>query len=424
MYSKLKFANGLKVIINPQKSTAAATILVMVKVGSRYESKSLAGIAHFTEHMMFKGTKKRPDTLSISQELDSIGADYNAFTSKEYTGYYIKAQARQLPLAIDILSDMISNSKFDEVEIEREKGVIIEEINMYEDSPMMMLDDVFDGLAYKGSSLSRDVAGSKKTVASLNRDNFIKFIGNYYKPDNILVSISGQVDVDKTAKLLDRKFKAFKGKLGAPKEYNRFNIRQQNPRSIIKKKKTEQVHLALGFVNKVNYRSKSLLPLQLASIVLGGNMSSRLFINIREREGLCYYIRSKVNTLADGCNFTVYAGLDKSRLAKAIGLIMKELSKLKKRGITGKELAKAKEYLQGKLILGLEDSAQVAQWYAEKWLLANKIETPEEFLTRLRAVKRTEVNRALAQIVKEKCLNLALIGNFKDIRLLKNLLHF
>lgn len=424
MYSKLQLVNGLKIVINPQPSTAAATILVMVPVGSRFERKSIAGLSHFTEHMMFKGTKKRPDTLSISQELDSIGADYNAFTAKEYTGYYIKAQASQLPLAIDILSDMLRNSKFDANEIEREKRVIIEEINMYEDNPMMILDDVFDSLAYKGNTLARDVAGSKETIATMTKDDFVKFVGDYYMPDNMLVSISGQVDVDKVARLLERKFKARKGKVGFPKEFNKFTIRQNKPRVYIKKKKTEQVHLALGFVNRVGYRSKILLPLQLANIVLGGNMSSRLFINIREREGLCYYIRSKINTFADGSNFTIYAGLDKSRLEKAIELIMKELTKLKERGITSKEVKKVKEYVQGKLILSLEDSAHVSQWYAEKWLLNKKIETPEEFLARLKNIKQVEVNRALKLVLKENFLNLVLIGNLKDTRPFRNLLHF
>lgn len=418
MFETFSYPNGLQSVISTQSGTSAVTVLVMVKVGSRFENKKINGIAHFTEHLMFKGTTRRPSTLKISRELDAVGADYNAFTAKEFTGYYIKTDAKHLKLSLDMLADMLLNSKLDPKEIEREKGVIIEEINMYEDAPMMLLDDVFDMAAYPGSNLGRNVAGSKTTVSSFRRNDFVNFIKKYYIATNMLVAISGNVDIKQAHTLVEKFFK--KSKSGKKDSAPIYKIVQTKPRVYVKPKATEQIHLALGYVNNINHKSKGLLALKVANVVFGGNMSSRLFINIREREGLCYYIRSRINTYIDVGNFTVFAGLDKSRIHPAVKLILKEFNKLKTHGITADEFSKAKEYIRGKTILALEDSANIAQWYADRWLNNEKFETPEQYLRKLDLLKISEIKTALQSTMKQTYLNLAVIGeDIKEQSLLK-----
>ncbi len=422
MFYTYKYNNGLTAIISPQVGTDAVTVLVMVKVGSRYETKSFNGIAHFTEHLLFKGTKKRPSTLLISQELDSIGADYNAFTGKEYTGYYIKSAAKNLTLCLDILSDMLSNSLFAAQEINREKGVIIEEINMYEDAPMMMLEDEFDYSAYPDSQLGRNIAGTKESVSALVRDDFIKFTKRYYTANNMLVVITGQVDQDLVQKQIGQMFNRIK--TGQVKPPSKVISKQAKPKIYNKEKNTEQIHLALGFLANINHRSPQTLPLKIASVAFGGNMSSRLFINIRERQGMCYYIRSRVNTYFDTGSLVVYAGLDKTRLNQAVKLIIAEFKKLKSQGISKNEFNKAKDYIQGKTILALEDSSQIAQWYADRWLNQQNIETPEQYFKRLQKITLAEVNTALNKVIQINKLNLAIIGQSIDKSKLNKLLSF
>lgn len=422
MFYQYKYKNGLTAIISPLTGTKAVTVLVLVKVGSRSEEKKYNGIAHFTEHLMFKGTTRRPSTLKISQELDAIGADYNAFTGKEYTGYYIKTDSKYLNLSLDILADILQNSLLAEKEIEREKGVIIEEINMYEDAPMMMLEDEFDACAFPNSQLGRNIAGNKETVNAFTRKDFVNFINRYYTAANMLVVISGNVDQISAHKYIEKFFRYLKK--GRVNKINKIKIRQNQPKILLKEKQTEQMHMALGFVAGINHRSAATLPLKIANVAFGGNMSSRLFINIRERQGLCYYVRSRVNTYHDVGSFVVYAGLDKHRLEQAISLIIKEYKKIKIQGITKNEFSKAKDFIFGKTVLSLEDSSQVAQWYADRWLNGQKIETPEDYLKRLEKVSLSSIKTALQQIINIKRLNLSIIGKIKDKRGLTKFISF
>ncbi len=423
MFYQTTLPNQAKVLIAPTNSTKAATLLVMFKVGSRYEKKSKNGLAHFTEHMMFKGTKRRPTTLHIAKELDAIGADYNAFTSKEYTGYYIKAESSNLQLAADVLSDMLFNSQFNPTEIERERKVILEEINMYEDMPMALIEDLFDNLAYQGNPLAWDVAGSKRTVSNIKRADFDDFTGRFYQPSNMFISIAGAVDPNMVEGVV-KKFFNKKNKNVRASRFKPVTIKQRRPQIYLKTKETEQIHLALGFTGNIHYQSNLFLPLQIANVVLGGNMSSRLFIAIRERQGLCYYIRSKINTYQDVGSWTIYSGLDASRLDLAVKLIMSELQRFKKRGITKKELTSAKEYLKGKVVLRLEDSANLAQWFAEYAMFRSKILTPTEIMKKLDRIKLSTVNQAINKVMKESRLNLAIIGPNRPVDNLYKFLKF
>lgn len=411
MYKKYTLKNGLRVLISPLSETKAVTVLILLKVGSRYEQKNINGVSHFIEHLIFKGTKKRPTTLDISKELDGIGATYNAFTAKDHTGYYIKANYEKVELALDILSDILFNSKFDQAEIERERRVIMEEINMYEDNPMMMSEDLFEQTIYHGNPLGWQISGSKEVVGKLKREEMIDYFRSFYSPANMLISIAGKID-QRILGLVKKYFSHDRTKKKFP-SFSRINIKQAKSRVNLKFKETEQVQLALGFPS-YSYFDKRIYPLFLLSVILGGNMSSRLFISIRERLGLCYFIRSSANVYQDTGNLVIQAGLDKGRIDKAIKAILNELKKVVKEGVGRDELMKAKEYIKGKLILDLEDSESIAAFYAKQALLINKIIEPKNYLGKLNSVKLSDIKQVAKDIISSQRLNLSLIGPFKD----------
>jgi len=410
--TKYKLKNNLQVILTSQKETKAVTVLVLVGVGSRYESKNIAGISHFLEHMMFKGTKKRPDTLAISKELDRVGAEFNASTSKDNTNYYIKINAEHLELALDMLSDMILNSKFEEQEIEREKGTIIEEINMYEDNPLIGLGFLLEEVVFKGNTLSKDEGGTKKSVRGTTRNKMVNFKNKHYFSENMVISVAGNFKQDKIKKLISKYFSNNNKSIEKIK-FDKFKSKQVKPQINLKYKKTEQVHLAFGFLGP-SYTDKNFIATNILSVILGGSMSSRLFINIRERHGLCYHIGSGLSTYQDIGNLNIRAGLDKDRIMQAIELILNELRKIKSKGITKEELNKAKEYIKGKMILHLEDSSSVADWYARQQLLVGTTKTPEQKIAEIMKVTKADVNKVAKKMFQTKNINLALIGPFKS----------
>ncbi|XOU93910.1 MAG: M16 family metallopeptidase [Candidatus Kerfeldbacteria bacterium] len=419
MFKQQKLNNGLRVLLAPMADTKAVTVLVLTKVGSRYETKDINGASHFVEHLMFKGTKKRPTTKHISKELDGIGADYNAFTSKDHTGYYIKTRADKAELALEMLSDMLFNSKFEADEMNRERGVIVEEINMYEDNPMMYMEDLFEQTVYGDHPLGWNIAGPKEVIKKVSRAKLYSYYKKYYQPKNMLVAVAGRID-NKTIDLVKKYFSnnTKKDKLG---NYRKISIKQTKPQIKIKYKDTEQAQLALGFP-AYSFTSNKIYPLYLLSVILGGNMSSRLFTTIRERKGLCYFIRSSVNLYQDTGTLMIQAGLDKSRLSPAITEILKELKKLKQSGVTKNELCKAKDYLEGKLTLQLEASDSVASWLSRQELLENKIITPAELVKKLEKVTVQDVSKVANELIKTNRINLSLIGPYKNNSEFKGLL--
>jgi predicted Zn-dependent peptidase len=324
MFKKIVRRDGSSVILAPKQDTQAATVQVMYKIGSRQESSANNGASHFVEHLMFKGTKKRPTTLDISKTLDAVGAEYNAFTSKDRTAYYVRADSTHLPLAFDILSDMLRHSIFDPKEVDKERGVIIEEINMYEDNPVMYLDDIFESLVYKGSSLARLIIGPRANIAkNISRETLYQHKKRWYYPGNMSIGVAGKFDEATILKLIDRYFPVEKSK--KPKaRVARALLKQQKPQIHIMTKETEQVQLMLGFPGLPS-RHRDLPALTVLSNILGGTMSSRLFINLREKRGLCYSIRAGSDSHEDVGSFAVRAGLDKSRVVPALKLITEEL---------------------------------------------------------------------------------------------------
>lgn len=415
--------NGLRVITIPMPSFESATVMVMVGAGSRYETAKNNGISHFLEHMAFKGTTKRPNAQAIASLIDGIGGEFNAFTSKEITGYYVKSAANHVDLCMDILSDMLQNSALAEAEIEREKGVILEEINLYEDTPARKIGDIYEQLLYGDTPMGWDIAGRKEVIKSITRQDFIDYIGSLYSADNITVVVAGGVKAEEIEAMAEKYFgdmKSFDTLRYTPLVEN-----QVKPSLYIKQKTTEQVHVALGF-RTVSIDSDEKTPLAVLAAILGGGMSSRLFSEVREKRGLAYYVKTGSEHYKDAGNIVSTAGLDPKRLEEGISVIVEEYSKIANSTDSGKiskqEVDKAKEYLKGHLVLEIEDSRSVAAFYAQAELLEKKTETPEELLQKIDKVTLEEVEAVVKKFFKQETLNLAIIGNFTDRQKFEKLL--
>jgi len=410
-YSIKVLPNGLKVITIPMKGIASATVLVLVGAGSRYEQKEKAGLSHFLEHMFFKGTKKRPSAFAISSLVDGVGGENNAFTGKDRTGYYIKLQSGKIELAFDLLSDMLANSLYNQEEIDRERGTIIEEINMYEDTPMYDIDEVFYNLLFGSHPLGWSIAGVKKTVGNINRDDFVNYTKKFYQGNDMVLTIAGNVNENEVKALSEKYFSCFtKGK---KEEIDKFTQSQQSPRVKLKTKKTDQAHLYIGYPG-LSFFDEDKTTLGVISAILGGGMSSRLFIQVRERRGLAYYIRSVYDMHADSGFFAARAGLNIGKIDEAVKVIVEEFEKVRTGDVKEEELNKAKEFIKGRISLGLEDSQDVAEWYAEKQLLQEKIETPDEVFQKIQGVSVKDIQKVAERIFKKEKLNLAIIGPYED----------
>ena len=423
VHSRKVLANGLRVIAVPMPSMESATVLVMVGAGSRYESSKNSGISHFLEHMAFKGTDKRPTFLEISSEIDALGGESNAFTDKEITGYYIKSSKNTVETTIEILADLVQNSKLEEDEINKEKGVIIEEINMYQDNPMRYLPDVYQRLLYGDTPMGWDTTGDKDTIRKITRVDFKSYLDSLYSADNITVVIAGGVEKERVFELVEKYFRDMK-KFETIKPLPLVED-QKKPQIMIKTKKTEQVHLALG-VRTVSLLDPDKYSLELLSSILGGGMSSRLFSEVREKRGLAYYVRSMSDAFTDVGSLLASAGVDPSRVYEAIEVIVEHFAKLSqgKLDITEKELNKAREYVKGHFVLDLEDSRSVAAYYAQQEILENEVIDPDEEISRTDKVSLDDILRVGMKYFKPESLNLALIGNFEDGQKFESLLKF
>jgi predicted Zn-dependent peptidase len=405
--------NKLRVILAPLHETQAVTVLVLFKVGSRYENPRNNGTAHFVEHLLFKGTTHRPTTLDITKELDRIGASFNAFTSKDHTGYYIKASAEHLELMIDILSDMYYNSLFDSKEIDRERHVIVEEINMYEDNPLMYAGDLIEQLIYgKGTHLGQLISGPRSVIKEISRENILKFKNQFYHTNNAVIALAGNIRHEHAMNVIRSSFHEARIRLRFP-QIKKFQVKQQAPRVGLTYKATEQVQLALGFP-AYGLEHRFLPALYMLSTILGGNMSSRLFINIRERLGLCYVIRSSVTAYEDTGNLVVQCGCDRQRVRLALEAILKEFQRARCEKVMDDECANAKEFLRGRMTLELEDSEHIADFFGKQALLEKKIRQPEQMLQRIQQVSTNDIQRVAKDLFRRARVNLVLIGPDKN----------
>jgi predicted Zn-dependent peptidase len=419
-FKKHVLKNGLRVVLAPMKDTEAVTIQILVEAGSKYEKKSNNGISHFLEHMMFKGTKKRPHAKNISEELDGIGGEYNAFTSKEQTGYWVKVPKKHFSLALDIVSDMYLNSLLEQKEINKERGVILQEAAMYRDTPIRYVWDIFENLLYGDQPSGWDIIGTEENIKRFNKRDFIDYLKNNYLPKNTVITIAGKFDEKKGLEDVEQIFN--KPKNNQKKNGKKKTVEnQKTPQVDIFYKETDQTHLIMGVRSCGMFHSDRFATVLLGTI-LGGGMSSRMFLNIREKYGLTYYINSASEQMTDSGYLFASAGVEHKNLKKAISLILKEFKKITNKKVTQKELSKAKEYLKGKMLMSLESSSAQASFFGDQELFKKKIDMPEVLFDKIDKVNQDDIMKTAKNIFANKGLNLALVGPHKNLDELKNML--
>lgn len=408
MFSKSVLPNGLRYILAPMPQVKSATVLVMIEAGSRYETDENNGVSHFLEHMMFKGTKKRPSKIEISKMLDGIGASFNAFTSKEYTGFYVKAASEHLDLITDVVSDMVLNSTYPEEEVERERGVIIEEINMDEDDPGSRVFQVFEKMIFSGSPLSMRIAGEKETVSKMSREQVVSYVNKMYHAKSMVVALSGQINDNN---LVQKYFGNVSN--GRENTYLPAVDLQKKSQTSVYEKKTEQAHFVLG-VRGYSLTDPKKYAAAVLGNILGGNMSSRLFQEVREKRGLAYYVSAASEEYLDTGFVLAGAGVRLSDVDEALRVVLEQFDLIRSHGVTDEELLRAKEYAKGKMILALEDSFRVASFFAGQELLEREILLPDEVLKKVEAVSAEDVKSVAEELFKTEKLNLAVIGPFSE----------
>ena len=411
-FTKTTLKNGLRIITVPMKDNSTVTVMSLVEAGSNYESKDKNGISHFLEHVCFKGTEKRPTSSVINIELDSLGAQSNAFTGNEYTGYWAKAHHSKTEKLLDIVSDIYLNSKFPEAEIEKEKGVIIEEINMYEDLPRAKVGEIFEELLYGDQPAGRPIIGPKENIKKMTRADFVKYHNDHYVAKATTVVVAGKMNEKKVIaeikKLFDKVSTGKKGKIEKVIEV------QKKPQAKFFFKETDQTHLVIGFRGFDRYDKRN-TALTLLSTVLGGGMSSRLFQKMREDLGICYYVGSGKNSYVTHGNFAIFAGVANVRVKEAISGILEEVKRIANEPIPEIELRKAKDYRIGTMFLGLESSDSLADFYGFQELLHDKkIRTPEDIVAKIEKITAKEIQKVAQDILRNEGMSLAMVGPYKD----------
>ncbi len=397
----------------PMPTLESATVTVWIGVGARFEPDKRAGISHFIEHMSFKGSKKYKTAQEMSETIDAMGADYNAATSMEWTNFYVKSRTENLEKSFDVLSDMILHPILEKAEIEKERGVILEEIAMQEDSPIEKIGELFTELAFKGHSLARSVAGTKESVKLISQEDFVSFRDIHYKGGNIVITVAGGID-EKEVEFLAKKYfyEVEKGKKEIP---GSFKLKQEKPKLSVHYKKSEQAHFILGFMGHArNYENR--YPENVLATILGRGMSSRLFNEIREKRGLAYSVSTSISRYSDTGLFETYAGVDLKRIDEAISVMLEQHYGMAdgKFPVSTSELVKAKEYMKGTIALALEDTSSVNNFFGQRALFMQGIETPEEVFKKIDEVTIEEVLRSSKDLFVPEKLNLAIIGPFKN----------
>ncbi len=401
--------SGLRVVTHSLSGTEAVTVLVLAGAGSRYETKPRSGLSHFLEHMFFKGGVKYKNTKEVSEAIDSVGGDFNAFTGKEYAGYYVKVRSEHADTAYDVLSDMLVHATFPAEEIEKERGVILEEYNMYLDTPMYQVGWDFERLLFGDQPMGWDQIGTRETIKSFQREEFVKYKSELYQPKNLIIAVSGKCDHAEVVAQVEKYFQFKNGK----KAFDWQAVQPYTPDSpvVIQNKKTEQGHIVLG-VPGVAAEDPQHWTQRLLAVILGGNMSSRMFLNVREAKGLCYYIRTATDDYSDIGVVSTNAGVDVKRLPLAVTAIVEEYKQIAETGTNTEELQRAKEYLKGKMTLRLEDSEEYAHLLGKQHLLYSEQLTPEQIFQKIDAVTEADIQTLAQQIFVGDQLRLAAIGPF------------
>lgn len=410
-FKKVILPNGLRLILVPQKGNLATTVAVAVEAGSKYETKDMNGLSHFLEHMCFKGTAKRPRAIDISSELDGVGASYNAFTSQEMTAYYVKARNESFDKILDVIADVYLNPLFKAEEINKERGVIAEEINMIEDTPQRRIHDLFMELVYGDQPAGWDVAGRKEVIARLTRDDFIKYRSEHYLAPATTIVVSGGFD----EKGIEKKISDYFGGLEKGEKSGKVPVHesQNKPAEFIKTKDSDQTHFVMGF-RAFNLFDKRRFALEVLADILGSGFSSRLWQKIREEMGAAYYVRAGADLYSDHGLVSMWAGVDHKKIEDVIKAGLEEFARFREEKVNAAELSRAKEHLVGTLFLSLETSDELAFYYGLQEVQNLPILTPEALAKELKAVTAEEIQAVARDLFRNEGLNFAVIGPFKD----------
>lgn len=418
-FKKTVLKNGLRILTVPMQGTQTATVMLMIGVGGRFETDKQAGLSHFIEHMLFKGTEKRPTSQSITEELDRVGGEFNAFTAKDKTAYYAKVDSKHVGVALDVISDMFLNSKLDQAEIDREKGPILQELSMYEDEPRQSVGMEFEKMLYPNQPMGRELIGYKNTIKKFIRKDFIEYMNKYYNACDTVICVAGKFEEKKIIKEIEKYYVSLRP--GTKAKFTKVIEKQAAPKVHIKFKKTDQTHLILG-ARAYHQNHKDRYALAMLSVILGGNMSSRIFIEVRERKGLAYFVHTSVDTYQDCGYIGTQAGVEHKNLEKTVSAIMQEYKKIKENLVEESELQKAKDYVKGKAVMGFEASDDVAMFFIDQEMHKEKIMTPQEVFAKIDAVTKEDIQRVARDIFVNKKLNLAIMGPHKNKKGLEKIL--
>ena len=409
MFQRNKLDNGLRVLTADLPYAQSVAVVLMFAAGSRYEDAESGGIAHFAEHMFFKGTERRPSARHIAGEIDAIGAEFNAFTGKENTTYYVKCAAEHRDVALDVLVDMLRNSRFPEDEIEREKGVIIEEMNMYFDTPRDFVGGVYEKLLWGDQPLGRDIIGRKETVQAATRDTFMEYLGRWYKPSRMVLGVAGRIGdglLEQAQQLLGDEPD---GDTGEPDPVEPHD----NGRVSVFTKQSDQAHICLG-APSYPLGHPDRYALQLLGTILGGGMSSRLFTEVRERRGLAYYVYGLNHSYTDAGTIYAQAGVDIGRIDDAVSTIAAEFGTVAAEPVPADELEKARNFAKGRFVLQIESPQGLMMFGLRKEVLERRLPDPDDVLHGLDAVTAEDVARVANDLIANDRLRLAVIGPFDD----------
>jgi predicted Zn-dependent peptidase len=411
VFERHTLSNGLRVLAAPLPHAQSVACYLMFAAGSRYENAANRGIAHFAEHMFFKGTEKRPSSRDLTTLVDGIGGEFNAFTSKEYTGYYIRCAGEERDTALDVLVDMIRHSKFDPEEVEREKGVILEEMNMYVDTPRDYIGSVYEDLVYGDNPLGWETLGTKETIRAATRDTFLEYLETWYTPQRLVVGVAGAVGDDLLPRLEELLGDLSGNGAGAPAPAEQ--ARSTEPRVRIHRKDSDQAQIALG-VPSYPLGHPDRYALQMLGSVLGAGMSSRLFLEVRERRGLAYYIYGMNYSYTDAGSLFSQGGVDLARVDEAVSVVAEEFRKIASEPIPAEELEKARAMMKGRFVLQTESPNGLLLYGLRREVLEGEALEPEEYLAAIDAVTGEDVARVAQDVIGGNGLNLALIGPFDD----------
>ena len=409
VFERTTLDNSLRVLTADLPYAQSVVVMIMLAAGSRYETAESSGIAHFSEHMFFKGTERRPSAREIAGEIDAIGGEFNAFTGKESTAYYVKCAAESRDVALDVLVDMLRNSRFDAEEIDREKGVIVEEMNMYFDTPRDFIGGVYEELLYGDQPLGRDIIGTKETIRGATRETFLGYLDRWYKPSRMVLGVAGRIGdglLEKAQELLGDLADEDTGEAAPVEPYANGRVR-------VFEKQSDQAHVCLG-VQSLPLGHPDRYALTLLATALGGGMSSRLFTEVRERRGLAYYVHGLNHSYTDAGTLYAQAGVDIARIDEAVSTIAAELRKIAAEELPAEELEKARSFAKGRFVLQLETPQGLMGFGLRREVLEKRLPDPAEVIAGVDAVTGADVARIARELIADDRFRLAVIGPFDD----------